>query len=124
MTSIPAKVIIGEVVLDGNKRTKLDYFQNILQEHAIATVTQKELASLQSGNSNHNPSLGNKGLSFDELKEALHGVDRQLRESQLFEDVDVEAHSMGEANDIQKVLILLLTMSIFLFKFKSNQFLL
>ena len=99
------RVIVSEVVLDGNQRTKLDFFQHVLNDHAIATATKQEFQRYQSsaGKTKGNASGATPVQSFEDLKVALHGVDHHLRASGLFEDVDIQAESLGTTDDAVKV---------------------
>lgn len=102
-----SRVIVSEVVLDGNQRTKLDFFQHVLNNHAIATATKQEFKRYQTstGKTNGKATGATTSQSFEDLKIALHGVDQHLRASGLFEDVDIQAESLGSADDAVKVRI-------------------
>jgi hypothetical protein len=85
-------LIITEVILDGNKRTKIDYFRQILSDSKISTQTREEkLYREHLGHRRKHLKHVSKGefVNFFELKNKLSSVAAKLEESQLFDNVDV-----------------------------------
>lgn len=100
MSSGKRNVVVSEVILDGNQRTKVEYFRRLLADQSINTVSRQDLTS--NGTAATKAPL-TRQLDLDGLKAKLGAVDQRLRESQLFEDVDIQLQPVDEVNGAIKV---------------------
>lgn len=81
------KVFISEVVVDGNQRTKLGFFQRLLRDQDISTAQAKQ----DNQTFTADPSTKKYPVwTIGHVGEKVQALQAHLQESQLFENVEVQ----------------------------------